>query len=156
MRATNWKKWTGRNGAYDDKENEKEKHKNFMVTRVEALWVIFGEWLLCNCFIFGRAGKNRREEEGGGRWGMGLDWIGKRRIYSHCPHTARMYYHPPPPNPNSPDNHLPCAAGNGHPLPSHLAAQDSTRMSACVTQNNAAAVLKGLEALEFAFNPFGF
>ncbi|KAJ9129735.1 hypothetical protein P3X46_035265 [Hevea brasiliensis] len=52
------------------------------------------------------------------------------RFYSHCPHTARMYYHPPS---NSDDNHHHHHHHDGHDggSVSHAPVQDSTRISSC-------------------------
>ncbi|OAY40431.1 hypothetical protein MANES_09G021650v8 [Manihot esculenta] len=51
------------------------------------------------------------------------------RFYSHCPHTARMYYHPP----SNSDNHHLYHHDDGHDGGSftHAQVQDSTRLSSC-------------------------
>ncbi|KAJ9181089.1 hypothetical protein P3X46_009255 [Hevea brasiliensis] len=48
------------------------------------------------------------------------------RFYSHCPHTARMYYHPPS---NSNEHHR--HDGHDGSSVSHAPIQYSTRISSC-------------------------
>ncbi|EEF30309.1 conserved hypothetical protein [Ricinus communis] len=50
------------------------------------------------------------------------------RFYSHCPQTARMYYHPPAAS--SDDHHQHDYAHNAGGV-SHASLQDPTRISSC-------------------------
>ncbi|KDP26056.1 hypothetical protein JCGZ_21089 [Jatropha curcas] len=71
------------------------------------------------------------------------------RFYSHCPHTARMYYHPPS---GADDGHHQHqyhhgVAHNGGGV-SHTPGQDSSRISSCAAKAMAA---KGFDNTDLIF-----
>ncbi|OAY43209.1 hypothetical protein MANES_08G050800v8 [Manihot esculenta] len=67
------------------------------------------------------------------------------RFYSHCPHTARMYYHPPS---NSDDHHHHHHDHHDGGSVSHVAIQDSTRISSCGSK--AAKVLDATDLIVYS------
>ncbi|KAF5737692.1 hypothetical protein HS088_TW13G00580 [Tripterygium wilfordii] len=65
------------------------------------------------------------------------------RFHSHCPHTARLYYHPPC---NSDDHH--------HQLLHHKASttpEDPTRMAASFGPCSSTKAAKRIDTAEFVF-----
>ena len=50
------------------------------------------------------------------------------RFHSHCPQTARMYYHPPAAAPGQDNHHTAVAADNGEVVPEFLASNGGTQI----------------------------